>query len=191
MIKPRLYRALEPHLATMQSSQILDIGFGDASHALDWAAQGHEVTAITVDQDEIEKAETKRQSRDLGHGACNFILLDALNIESQFAPSSFDAVVAHNVLHQIEKPQAIAVVESMQHVTRSLGINAVGGYVMNPSELANPISARNMFRHGELARYYTTGWDVQYHREDPRTVTGSHSGKEYVSSHTDIVARKR
>jgi ubiquinone/menaquinone biosynthesis C-methylase UbiE len=190
MVKPRLYRALEPHLATMQSSRILDIGFGDALHALDWAAQGHEVTAITVDQDEIEKAEIERQSRDLGHCACNFMLLDALDIESQFAPSSFDAVVAHNVLHQIEKPQAIAVVESMQRLTRRLGVNAVGGYVMNPSEITNPDSARNMFRHGELARYYAIGWDVQYQREDPRTIVGSHNGKEYVSSHTDLIARK-
>src|SRR5690349_18835466 len=133
--KPKLFKALAPHLKAMQGSRILDVGFGDASHALDWAAQGHDVTAITIDPVEIEKAEIEKRNRDLGRGACNFVLLDAADIATTYGPASFDAVVAHNVLHQIEKRQTIAVVESMQHVTRTLGINAVGGYVMNPTEV--------------------------------------------------------
>lgn len=193
MVKPRLFRTLDRHLAHMPSSSVLDIGFGDGTHALDMASRGHNVTAITLDQAEFDAAESAKRERNLGSGVCQFVIMDALDIMSSFGPSSFDAVIAHNVLHEVDKPDAVAIVESMQHVTRSLGVNAVGGYVMNPSELTNKESIRRMFRHGELARHYgaESGWDVIYLQEDPHTRVNSHNGKEFVSSHTDLIARKR
>lgn len=191
MVKPPLFNALDIHLAKMPGSKILDVGIGDAARALEWAEQGHDVTGITIDQEEFERADIERRSRDLGRGACNFVLLDAADIAAAYAPSQFDVVVAHNVLHQIEKPLAITVVESMQHITRTLGINAVGGYVMHPDKISNPANAKNMFRHGELARHYAAGWDVLSHREDHDTKVQVHGTKEFVSSRADLIARKR
>ena len=139
-VKPRLLTKLDNYLVHRPESRILDIGIGDASHALELAQRGHDVTGITVDQSEYDAAVEQSIQLRLGRGACRFIVLNATQIMQEFEPSSFDVVLAHNVFHHLEKPDTAFAIESMQHVTRSLGLNAVGGYVID--ENANVNQAR-------------------------------------------------
>lgn len=191
-VKPRLLTRLDKYLAKRPESKILDIGIGDASHALDLAQRGHDVTGITVEQSEHDIAVERSNQLKLGRGACQFMVLDATQIMQEFEPASFDVVLAHNVFHHLEKPDTAFAIESMQHVTRSLGINAIGGYVIDASANVSETSQRRMFRHGELARHYQAPtWDIVYNLEDTKTIVRSHQGRELVSSHTDLIAQKK
>lgn len=190
--KPRLLRSLDTYLAKHPDSMVLEVGFGTGNQSLDMAASGHEVTAITIDSDELAALQMAKLEHGLADSALRPELLDAQDIAERFEPGSFDVVVAHNVFHLMDKSAASHSIESIKQVTRKLGINAVGGYVIGPDAQVTQDTHR-MFRHGELTRHYTVnpGWDIRYSQEDAQTKTMNHGDKLYVSSHTDLIAVKR
>lgn len=84
------------------SLRILDIGTGPGFFAVILAQKGHQVTAVDISADMLQKA---RENARLYGVEIAFQLLDAQNLP--FADDSFDLVISRDVTWTLQEPEAM------------------------------------------------------------------------------------
>ena len=80
--------------------KVLDVGVGPGFFFILMSLVGHEVTAVDVSSEMIEKAKENAKQYDV---SINFVQVDGINLP--FEDKSFDFIISRNVLWNLEYPK--------------------------------------------------------------------------------------
>jgi 2-polyprenyl-3-methyl-5-hydroxy-6-metoxy-1,4-benzoquinol methylase len=143
-------------------SSILDVGCGEDSPLRVFGRRTHRV-GVDAYEPAIER------SRAAGiHD--EYRVADILELNEMFAPNSFEAVVAFDVLEHLEQADGLALLDTMERIaTRRVVILTPNGFV--------PQSARG----GNPWQVHHSGWTAAQMRGLGYTVSGVH-GLRYLRS---------
>lgn len=133
----------------------LDLGCGEGRNALCLAAHGLHVDAFDVSVAGVRKLRARARRKGLDVQAW------VQEIGTFSFRREYDLVVAHGVLHLLERDVRSRVLQSIRRQTRAGGWNIVAVFTDRlpaPPDLASHMSG--VFREGELLDYYA-GWHVE------------------------------
>jgi tellurite methyltransferase len=151
-----------------EGASVLDLGCGDGRNALCLAERGLRVDAIDVSEAGIKKARARAQAAGVSLRAW------VQDIGTFAFQRSYDLVVAHGVLHLLERDVWRRLLELVRHHTRPGGWNVV---VVFTDRLPPPLDLtpymRGIFREEELLEYYRD-WFVE--RWEAYTLDDEHPG---------------
>ena len=161
----------------------LDVGCGDGRNALCLAEHGVSVEAFDRSRAGIEKLRRRAEAAGLDVRAW------VQEVETFVFSKPFDLVVAHGVLHLLDRAAWHAALGAMQEHTTPGGWNIVAVFTDRlpaPPDLAAQI--RGPFREGELLDHYR-GWTVE--SWEAYTLSDEHPGGiRHQHPINKIVARK-
>jgi len=170
--------------------RILDVGCGTGDAALHLARLGHQSVGISNDDESIETAKKRAEYNRIR--TCIFEAMDARDLKSEFEEGYFHAVLVSDMLHQMSKEDSNTTIESVKWLAAPLGYNTIRGYVIDPSKSTSDRNIERMFHPGELHETYLNdpNWRVITSTEEEFSPI-FYDGKEHVSSHADVIARKQ
>ncbi len=145
--------ALAPRLG--RGARVLDLGCGDGRNALFLAQAGLEVDAVDTSLTGVRKLANRAAKAGVPIRAW---VQDITTLE---LPGDYQLVIAHGVLHLLDRPTWWRVVRAMQSWTVPGGWNVVAVFtdrLPTPPELAP--HTRGLFREGELRDLYDR-WRVE------------------------------
>ena len=177
------------HLDTFGQAKVLDVGCGLGDSAIRLAQSGHIVMGISNDHGDIASA--KRRARRSGLIGCTFEAIDAREIDVAFEKGLFNAVLISDMLHLLEKEDSQKVLGSAKALTSARGINGIWGYLVDPTQSQSAQNIGRMLSPNELHRAYSDNgnWTIEEYAEEPFRAA-IFDGKELVSSHAGIIAKK-
>lgn len=164
-------------------SRVLDLGCGDGRNALHLAGSGLEVEALDVSLAGVRKLRVR--AADAGVRVRAWVQ-DLATLRLQGA---YELVIAHGVLHLLDRDSWQAILRSMKDHTAPGGWNVVAVFtdrIPVPADLAP--YARGLFREGELLERYAD-WDLKHWKSC--TLEDEHpGGVRHRHAVNKIVARK-
>lgn len=165
---PPSEEVVEMATALGEGASALDLGCGDGRNALCLAEHGLNVDAFDFSPVGIEKLSSRARARAVTVRAW------VQEIETFSFKREYDLVVAHGVLHLLERGVWRRVLDSIRRHTRPGGWNIVVVFTDRlpaPPDLAPHM--RGLFREGELLEYYRD-WSVA--RWEAYTLDDEHPG---------------
>lgn len=148
----RYYRALERACAGCET--LLDVGCGADSPVRFFSGRLSRAVGVDLDEASLETARAERIFTEAVRGS-------ALEIAARFAPKSFDAVVALDVIEHLPKEDGPRLLEQMEAIARRVVV------VFTPNGFLpqGPIGGNELQRH-------VSGWTVGEMRERGFEVLG-------------------
>lgn len=164
-------------------SRVLDLGCGDGRHALFLAEQGCVVDAVDVSERGVAKLEPRAEARGLDVRAW------VQDIRDFIFKRAYDLIIAHGVLHLLEREDWMPLLCSMREHTTAGGWNVIVVFTDElppPEDLAPHM--KGLFREGELAELYA-GWELE--RSESYILEDEHPGGiRHRHPINKVVARK-
>lgn len=176
---------VEAQLHFPAKSRVLDIGAGCGKHVDYLSRMGHSVIGIENNRDQI--LDFQLIAKHLGNTALvdSITLMDMREIE---LPGDFDVILSNSALHLVTKPEATAVLQTAQDLTKQGGINAIR--TSNGEPASETRGHKAIFSRNELVEIYRgAGWSVAYSSDQPRTYTGD-NGDMTASFGAELIAVK-
>lgn len=161
----------------------LDVGCGDGRNAVCLAEHGLQVDAFDVSMPGVGKCRGRARTRGVSVRAW------VQDIGTFVFRRQYDLVVAHGVLHLLEREVWQRLLESIQHHTQAGGWNIVAVFTERlppPADLAPHM--RGLFREGELRGCYD-GWAVE--RWEAYTLNDEHPGGVHHQHPVNKIVAKR
>jgi tellurite methyltransferase len=180
---PASEEVVEIAAALPRGAYALDLGCGDGRNALCLAERGLHVDAFDVSAAGIQKVLSRARAADVPVRAW------VQQIETFSFEREYDLVVAHGVLHLLERDVWLQVLDAVRRHTRPGGWNIVVVFTDRlpaPPDLAPYM--RGLFREGELFDCYR---DWLLHRREAYTLNDEHPrGVHHQHPVNKIVAQK-
>lgn len=139
-------------------ARVLDLGCGDGRNALFLAGRGHAVDAVDASDAAIRKL------RERAERAGVEVAAHVADVRSWTMRGPYDVVIAHGVLHLLERDEWRELLARMRRQTAAGGWNVVAVFTDRlpvPPDLAPHV--RGLFHQGELRSMYAA-WDVELWR---------------------------
>ena len=136
-------------------AEVLDLGCGDGRNALFLIEQEMIVTAVDNSQNAIAKLTSKAGAY------ADRLRIHVVDVRDYVPEHSFDAIIAHGILHLLPRPDWSRLIQRMKEMTKPLGFNVVAVFSdsLPPPDDLSPF-AIGLFREGELLDQYSD-WNVE------------------------------
>lgn len=194
MAKPKIIDRTQPnpHITALTKyknmGKLLDIGAGHGRHAIYFAQQGFDVTAIEPDLELINIIKQKIRKNNL---KLNILQAD---IKSLPLLTSYDIIVCAMVLHFLNHKDMLFAVNKIQDLTLENGLNVISAYTdQNKSDFMkdNPHGRdKYLFKPNELKQLYRDWEILEYSEEwtEPGVVKAGDTPSSYHK--VNMLARK-
>ncbi|MCO8266948.1 SAM-dependent methyltransferase [Haloferax prahovense] len=140
--------------------EVVDLGAGEGRDAVRFAERGHDVTAVDISPNGLDKAERLAEERGVE------LTTRCADVNDLAFESRWDVVYSIGTLQYVRPENRESQFRRFREATRPGGVHAVWAFVDHPEVAPAPDWGENehLYDPGELAGYYD-GWEVRHSDE--------------------------